>query len=103
VNADPAVSAELQARRFYISGMVQGVGYRYFARRLAARLGVGGYARNLMDGRVEVYAVGHAEQLRSLAAELERGPASASVDQVAEENAEVIEEYAKWFSIEHGA
>ncbi|MGD0839673.1 MAG: acylphosphatase [Candidatus Acidiferrales bacterium] len=97
------MSAELQAKRFYVCGMVQGVGFRYFARRLAARVGVGGYVRNLMDGRVEVYAVGSDEQLRSLAAELERGPISASVERVEEEAADVVDKYAEWFAIEHGA
>jgi acylphosphatase len=56
-----------------------------------------------MDGRVEVYAVGSAEQLRSLAVELERGPISASVERVEEEAADVVEKYAGWFAIEHGA
>lgn len=95
--------AELHAKRFYISGMVQGVGFRFFARRRATHLGLGGYARNLADGRVEVYAVGSTEQLRSLAAELARGPSVASVERVEEEAAEVLEQYSRWFSIEPGA
>lgn len=44
------------ARRFLISGIVQGVGYRYFALRAAKRHGIVGYVRNLHDGRVEVVA-----------------------------------------------
>ena len=44
-----------QARRFFVSGRVQGVGYRFFAQNVAEQLGVSGYAKNL---RVEVYAVG---------------------------------------------
>ena len=46
------------ARRYFVSGMVQGVGYRYFARQLAQRLGIAGYVKNLRDGRVEVYVIG---------------------------------------------
>ena len=46
------------ARRFLISGMVQGVGYRFFAMRAAARHQVLGTVRNLPDGRVEVLAEG---------------------------------------------
>jgi acylphosphatase len=81
--------------------MVQGVGYRFFAQRVADLLGVAGYVRNRRDGRVEVYAIGQAEQLRSLRAELERGPRFASVSSVAEEDAEVHPEWASGFSIEH--
>lgn len=90
-----------QAKRFYVSGMVQGVGFRFFAQRAADRLGVGGYVKNLHDGRLEVYAIGQAEQLRALRAELERGPRTASISGVAEEEAEVVPRYAGGFSIEH--
>jgi acylphosphatase len=83
--------------------MVQGVGFRFFARRHATRLGLSGYARNLADGRVEVYAVGTTELLHSLAAELARGPNVASVERVEEEAAEVLEQHSRGFSIETGA
>lgn len=83
--------------------MVQGVGFRYFAQRQATRLGVGGYTRNLADGRVEIYAVGTADQLRALAVEIARGPAYASVARVEEESAEPIEGRSSGFSIEPGA
>ena len=42
------------ARRWIVRGRVQGVGFRYFAQRAAAELGLTGYVRNLDDGRVEV-------------------------------------------------
>jgi acylphosphatase len=42
------------ARRWFVRGRVQGVGYRWFAQRAAAELGLTGYTRNLDDGRVEV-------------------------------------------------
>ena len=58
--------AEKQAKRFFVSGRVQGVGYRYFAADAAEKIGVTGYAKNLADGRVEVYAIGTADQLRKL-------------------------------------
>ncbi len=90
-----------QAKRFYVSGMVQGVGFRFFAQRAADRLGVAGYVKNLNDGRLEVYAIGQAEQLCALRAELERGPRTASISGVAEEEAEVVPRYAGEFSIEH--
>ncbi|HKQ86551.1 MAG TPA: acylphosphatase, partial [Candidatus Acidoferrales bacterium] len=72
------------ARRYYVSGMVQGVGYRYFVQRVAERLGLSGYAKNLRDGRVEVYAIGAEKDLMTLRAQLERGPESASVSGVSE-------------------
>jgi len=80
--------------------MVQGVGYRHFVDRTALRLGVAGFARNLRDGRVEVYAIGTAESLASLRAELERGPRSASVERVSEEEAALEARWAEGFSIE---
>jgi acylphosphatase len=88
------------AKRYYVSGMVQGVGYRFFAERAAGRLGVAGYAKNLCDGRVEVYAVGSAASLAALRAELQRGPGAASVDGVTEEEAAVEPRFARGFSIE---
>ncbi len=81
--------------------MVQGVGYRFFVQRVAARLGLAGYVKNLRDGRVEVYAIGLREPLRSLRAELARGPVGASVNGVAEEPAELDSRYEKNFDIEH--
>ncbi|HEX9224014.1 MAG TPA: acylphosphatase [Candidatus Acidoferrales bacterium] len=91
------------ARRYFISGGVQGVGFRFFAERLAEKLALSGYVRNLRDGRVEVYAVGSAEQLRALRNELERGPRFASVSAVAEEPAELMPEHLSGFTVEYDA
>ena len=91
------------ARRYYVSGMVQGVGFRYFALRAARGLGVVGYARNLSDGRVEVYAVGPDASHAMLRAELRRGPSAAEVSIVIEEEAEIEAEYAERFEIEYDA
>jgi acylphosphatase len=90
-----------ESRRYFVSGFVQGVGYRYFAMRMAQRLGLSGYARNLPDGRVEVYAAGGASKLADYRKELERGPQGASVVAVAEEEAPLNPEFAKGFSIEY--
>jgi acylphosphatase len=88
------------AKRFYVSGAVQGVGFRFFAERVAARLGIAGYVKNLFDGRVEVYAIGSAAQLDALKSELRRGPRMAGVEQVNENNAEILTEYSRGFSIQ---
>src|SRR5437016_14405078 len=87
------------ARRFYVSGIVQGVGFRYFAQDEAERLHLSGFVRNLRDGRVEVYAIGSAEILAQLRNLLERGPRGAIVQQVAEESAEIDPQVAKEISI----
>ena len=78
---------------------MQGVGFRYFAQVAADRLHLSGYARNLRDGRVEVYAVGAAEQMAKLRSALERGPRGASVDEVAEEHAAIDANYEFGFVI----
>jgi acylphosphatase len=65
-----------------VRGEVQGVGYRYFARRQASALGLRGYARNRADGTVEVVAEGPRPQLERLLAELWRGPGAARVAEV---------------------
>jgi acylphosphatase len=63
-----------------VTGVVQGVGFRWFVRERARRLGLSGWVRNLPDGSVEVAAEGEAGQLVLLRAELRRGPDGAIVD-----------------------
>jgi acylphosphatase len=72
------------ARRFLISGEVQGVGYRYFAQRAAARHQVTGYIRNLADGRVEALAEGPATAVNGFRNDLEAGPSMADVKMIEE-------------------
>ena len=84
-----------------MSGKVQGVGYRYFALRAAQRLALAGYAKNLRDGRVEVYAVGPTDSLDALRTNLELGPGSARVSCVREEHARIDPRFALEFSIEY--
>lgn len=62
-----------------LSGDVQGVGYRAYARRRAQALGLRGYARNLLDGSVEVVAEGSRDALEQFFVILRRGPSSADV------------------------
>jgi acylphosphatase len=78
-----------EARRWFVRGRVQGVGFRYFARNAGLGLGLTGYTRNLDDGRVEVYAAGSREQLSEMAAMLHRGPRWADVRGVDEQEAAV--------------
>ena len=76
------------ARRYFIRGRVQGVGYRDFAQRAATALGLTGYARNLDDGRVEVFVVGPIEKIAELAGALHKGPRYGEVHGVDEQEAE---------------
>jgi acylphosphatase len=94
------VDGEKQTRRYFVSGTVQGVGFRFFVQREAQKLCVSGYARNLFDGRVEVLAIGSPEQLDAIKRALERGPRFSSVTGVREEEAQHAPQYAKEFVIE---
>jgi acylphosphatase len=87
------------ARRFFVSGIVQGVGFRYFTQDEAERLHLSGYVRNLRDGRVEVYAIGSQENLARLRTLIERGPRGAMVQHVDEQSAEINPKFAQDFSI----
>ena len=62
--------------------MVQGVGFRWFVQREAARMGLMGWTANSPDGSVEVVAEGPEAELERLVAELRQGPSGASVTQV---------------------
>jgi len=65
--------------KMVISGKVQGVYYRASTEKEANRLGLGGYARNLPDGRVEVIAEGSPEELQQLHKWCQEGPPAAKV------------------------
>jgi acylphosphatase len=70
------------ARRFLVSGHVQGVGFRFFAADAARREGVSGSVRNLDDGRVEATAEGDEESVERFERALRRGPSRSRVEQV---------------------
>ena len=72
----------MTARRYLLDGMVQGVGFRWFVHRHAARLRLRGWAQNLADGRVEVVAEGSDEALTELETLLRQGPSHAQVDKI---------------------
>lgn len=83
-------AAPLQGRRYLVRGRVQGVGYRYFVQAAAEELGITGYAKNLEDGRVEVYAAGPPEALAELEGMLWKGPRWADVRGVEHQDAPLI-------------
>lgn len=67
------------ARKFIVSGIVQGVGFRFFTQRAAARHQVVGYVRNLDDGRVESYVEGTQRAVDGFRGDFLAGPAFADV------------------------
>ena len=75
------VNSEMQ-RYILISGKVQGVGFRYFTRQNAMKLGVHGYAKNLPNGKVEVVAEGDKATLDEFVKILWKGPPASRVEDV---------------------
>lgn len=81
--SDAQLNAETSACvRCYVEGRVQGVFFRSSTRQQALSLGITGFARNLSDGRVEVYACGDHRALETLRSWLVRGPEHARVTSV---------------------
>ena len=94
---------EALARRYTVSGRVQGVGYRNFVEHVAEKIGVHGFVRNRRDGSVEVYAIGKPDQLNNLRTALEKGPLMSDVSGVLEEPDSVDSKYLGYFTIEFTA
>jgi acylphosphatase len=75
------------ARRYLITGRVQGVGFRYFTQTAAVREGLNGWVRNRSDGGVEVLAEGDVEAVERFEHHLRHGPPGARVGDVDVEDA----------------
>lgn len=71
-----------EARHVFVSGRVQGVGFRWFVRERAREFGLVGWVRNLRDGRVEAWLEGPPEALATVLERLRAGPTSAQVEQL---------------------
>ncbi len=82
-----ATAGEKVAKRYFVRGRVQGVGFRAFVQKHANQLGMTGYTRNLDDGRVEVYAIGTRTQQNELQGHLWKGPWLSEVRGVDEQEA----------------
>jgi acylphosphatase len=74
------------ARHVLVSGRVQGVGFRWHARKWAEELGLAGWVKNLPDGKVELWLEGKEKSVEAMLVWLERGPPAAHV-----QNVEVVE------------
>ena len=77
--------SEERAVRIRLTGRVQGVGFRWFVRRVAQDLGLTGKVRNLSDGSVEVEAAGPPERLDAFRERLRQGPPGSRVTDLKEE------------------
>jgi acylphosphatase len=75
--------AAMETVRLRITGNVQGVGYRLWAMRTAARLGLRGWVRNRADGSVEVLATGDPDSIAAMIEACRTGPLGARVTNVA--------------------
>lgn len=82
----------------YITGRVQGVGFRYFTMTAAEKYNLTGWVRNLHDGRVEVLAEGKHEDLNNLLQVLRKGPMSAEVRDVNYEFSDATGEFDRFFA-----
>lgn len=69
-------------KHIFISGRVQGVGFRHFTRKNAEALGVKGWVKNLSDGRVEAIFQGSEEQIQKLIQRCKKGPVASYVQDI---------------------
>lgn len=77
-----SVPAETKRLVAIVRGDVQGVGFRWFVEREAARLGLEGWVANRVDGSVEVVAEGNEDSLREMLLQLWEGPPGSAVSDV---------------------
>lgn len=70
------------AKRVLVSGIVQGVGFRYFVQRIADKLGINGWVINTFDGNVEIIAEGNIEVLENFIDRIKDGPRGANVSKL---------------------
>ncbi len=78
----PTIFAAMKTSRLRIMGRVQGVGYRAWATRTAAALGLRGWVRNRTDGSVELFASGPDDAVSAMVEAAHRGPPAAHVEAV---------------------
>jgi acylphosphatase len=69
-------------KHIFISGRVQGVGFRAFTRKEASSRGIKGWVKNLADGRVEIIIQGEREDIKDMIKRIKEGPSFARVDDI---------------------
>ncbi len=73
---------KVETIHLFVSGRVQGVGFRWATRSEASRLGLTGWVRNLPDDRVEIHAEGNSDQIAGFLEWCDTGPGGAQVTAV---------------------
>ncbi|WP_073072591.1 acylphosphatase [Thermosipho atlanticus] len=73
-------------KQFKIFGLVQGVGFRYFIKNIAKKLGIVGYVKNELDGSVTIIAGGSSNQLEMFREYIVSGNGYSNVEKIVEEN-----------------
>ena len=92
-------SANLVRKHIVVTGLVQGVGFRYFTVTQARRLGVQGWVRNCRDGSVELEAQGSSDAVQALVEQLAIGPRWSEASHVAVQDMPIIDETARAFGV----
>ena len=82
IAADAPAKETMRRSHAFVSGQVQGVGFRAWTREQALKLGLKGWVKNLADGRVEAVIEGADGNVAALLKQLERGPEAAKVEKV---------------------
>ncbi|KZN66606.1 hypothetical protein N473_09440 [Pseudoalteromonas luteoviolacea CPMOR-1] len=80
----------MHSSKFIITGVVQGVGFRYHTKIKACSLGLTGFAKNLPDRSVEVVVTGQEEDIIALEAWLKKGPVMAKVASISKESIDEV-------------
>ncbi|RCW51537.1 MULTISPECIES: acylphosphatase [unclassified Halanaerobium] len=76
------MSSNIVQKHIFVSGRVQGVGFRAFLRSQAAGLKIKGWAKNLRDGRVEIVIQGEKEKIKQMISFIKEGPSFADVKHI---------------------
>ncbi|NMM97785.1 acylphosphatase [Bifidobacterium olomucense] len=86
-------------KHIVVEGLVQGVGFRYFAVMQACKLGITGWVRNRRDGAVEVEAQGKPESMENFVSALRQGPRWAEVQHVSVTDMTPSDDASRVFSV----
>ena len=89
------MSKNITQKHIFVSGRVQGVGFRAFLRRQAAGLNIKGWAKNLRDQRVEIVIQGKKEKIKQMISLIKEGPSFANVNDI-EIQDEVLSEFEQF-------
>lgn len=76
------MSSDFKKIKLIVAGRVQGIGFRYFCYKQAINFNIKGYAKNLLNGNVEIIAEGKKDNLESFINNVAKGPILAKVEKI---------------------